>query len=146
MSARRSRHLLMQALVRSSPLFGVRPDLGLVDTELAELGRCTKLQPLYRQRLLQVIHASRAIDTYLSAILTANGQSPKSGIGGKLHQLKGLPPTVRGHLNHATASAFETAIAHKRNRYAHLAGSFPNSQQEADRFVAEVHACLAMIV
>jgi hypothetical protein len=136
----------MQALVRSSPLFGVRPDLGLVDAELEELGRCTKLQPLYRQRLLQIIHAGRAIDTLLSAILDTYGQSPKSGIGGKLHQLKTLPPAARGYLNHATAIAFEIAIAHKRNRYAHKAGSFPNSQLEVDRFVAEVHACLAMIV
>lgn len=146
MSARKSRHLLMQALVRSSPLFSARPDLRLVDVELTELGRCTGLQPLYRQRLLQVIHASRAIDTLLTAILVTNGQSPKSGIGGKLHQLKLLPPAARGHLDHAAASAFEIAIAHKRNRYAHLAGTFPSSQQEADRFVSEVHACLAMIV
>jgi hypothetical protein len=135
----------MQALVRSSPLFGVLPDLNWVDAELAELGRC-KLQPLYRQRLLQVIHASRAIDTFLSAILVKNGQSPKSGIGGKLHQLKTLPPTVRGYLNHAMASAFEIAIAKKRNRYAHTAGSFPTSQHEADQFVSEVHACLTKIV
>jgi hypothetical protein len=145
MSARKSRHLLMQALVRSSPLFGVRSELNHVDAELAELGRCTKLQPLHRQRLLQVIHASRAIDTLLSAILVTYGQSPKTGIGGKLHQLKALPPATRGYINHATASAFDTAIAHKRNRYAHMAGSFPNSQQEADQFVSEVHACLAMI-
>jgi hypothetical protein len=146
MSARKSRHLLMQALLRSSPLFGLRPDLNLIDKELEELGRCTKLQPLYRQRLLQVIHASRAIDTFLSAVLLTNGHAPRNGIGGKLHQLKMLPPNARGYLNHAAASAFQTSIADKRNRYAHAAGCFPTSQQEADKFVAEVYACLAMII
>lgn len=146
MSARKSRHLLMQALVRSSALYGAHPQPADIDAELEELGRCSRLQPVRRQRLLQVIHASRAIDTCLSTILVANGKTNPTGIGGKLHKLKSLPPTTRGYLNHATASAFEISIARKRNRYAHSAGAFPNSTQEVDSFVAEVHACLAMVV
>lgn len=145
MSARKSRHLLMQAIIRSSPLYGTEPQLSHVEAELAELGRCARLQPVNRQRLLQVLHASRAIDTCLSTILRANGITPSHGIGGKLRQLKTLPPTTRGYLNHAAAIAFDTAIAYKRNRYAHAAGTFPTSTQEVDTFVSEIHACLTMI-
>jgi len=146
MSSRKSRHQLMQALLRSSPLYSMDPELARIELELTELGRCTRLQPVSRQRLLQIIHAGRAIDTYLSRLLIANGINPATGIGGKLHQLKSLPATRRGYLSHSAASAFEISIARKRNRYAHLAGAFPNSTQEVDQFVGEVHSCLCRIV
>jgi len=89
MSARKSRHLLMQALVRSSALYGAHPQLADIDAELEELGRCSRLQPVRRQRLLQVIHASRAIDTCLSTILVANGKTNPTGIGGKARAVFG---------------------------------------------------------
>jgi len=146
MSARKSRHLLMQALVRGSSMYAAGPDLRQVDVELSELGRCVRLQPLNRQRLLQVIHATRALDTCLASILRSNGITPEHGIGKMLRQLRTLHPTVRGHLDHTTATAFNYSIAYKRNRYAHRAGSFPASTQEVDQLVAEVHACMALIL
>lgn len=146
MSARKSRHLLMQALVRGAPAYTTDPLMQAVDRELQELGRCLRLQPVTRQRLLQVIHASRAFDTCLGSILRANGKVPQSGIGHMLHQLRTLPPAMRGYLNHSGAVAFSTSIAHPRNKYAHTAGSFPTSTQEVDRLVSEVHACMSIIL
>jgi hypothetical protein len=146
MSAQRSRHLLMQALVRGSASYGTSPTLNNVDAELEELGRCARLQPLKRQRLLQVIHASRAIDTCLASILRDNGITPEHGIGKMLKQLTSLHPSIRGYLDHSRVSAFRSSIANKRNHYAHNAASFPNSTQEVDKLVAEVHACMAMIL
>lgn len=146
MSARRSRHQLMQALVKGAPLYGVDPLMQAVNRELEELGRCTRLSPLTRQRLLQVIHASRALDTCLSAVLRAKGVAPNHGIGKMLHQLRTLPPATRGYLDHAAASAFVSSNANPRNRYAHRAASFPTSTQEVDRLVAEVHACMCIIL
>ncbi|WP_214647901.1 hypothetical protein [Novosphingobium aerophilum] len=146
MSARKSRHQLMQALVRGSTIYLGDPDVAHVDTELGELGRCLRLQPPKRQRLLQVMHASRALDTLLSSILKSHGVQPAHGIGKMLHQLKGLPPAAQGYLDHKTSTAFVSAIAHKRNRYAHRANAFPTSNQEVDRLVAEIHACMAMIL
>ena len=146
MSSQRSRHKLMQALVKGTPSYGTDPLLQAVDNELQELGRCVRLQPLTRQRLLQVLHASRAIDTCLRSILLAHGITPASGIGKMLHQLRSLSPAKRGYLNHSAAAAFVASIANPRNRYAHTAGSFPSSTQEVDRIVSEVHACMAMIL
>jgi hypothetical protein len=145
-SGQRSRHILIQAIVRGSPAFGSRVELNHVDDELAELGRCTGLQPLHRQRLLQVFHATRALDTCLAVVLSMNGQMPKHGLGKMLHQLRTLPQGTRGYLSHSAASAFASAIAYKRNHYAHRAGSFPTSTQEVDRIVAEVHACLVTVL
>jgi hypothetical protein len=145
-SSRKSRHQLMQALLKGAPSYGTDPLLQAVDNELQELGRCVRLQPLTRQRLLQVLHASRAIDTCLRSILVAYGISPAFGIGKMLHQLRSLPPATRGYLSHAAAAAFVASIANPRNRYAHVAGSFPSSTREVDRIVSEVHACMAMIL
>lgn len=144
--SRRSRHKLMQALVRASAAYYTEPRCKEVESELEELGNCTRTQPLKRQRLLQVIHAGRSIDTCLSIILAANGVSAGHGIGGKLNQLKSLHPSTRGYLDHATATAFRISIADKRNRYAHNAGAFPTSTNEVDTFVSEVHACLSMVL
>jgi len=146
MSARKARYQLMQALVRGSASFGVDPDLGQVDFELAELGKCVRLQPLNRQRLLQVIHASRALDTCLGSILRGSGIVPKHGIGKMLRQLMTLSPSVRGHLGNANVAAFISTIANKRNRYMHRAGSFPSSTQEVDKLVAEIHSCMSMVL
>lgn len=146
MSTMRSRNKLMQALVRGSTIYGTTPELNHVDAELEELGRCRGMQPVKRQRLLQVFHASRALDTCLASVLRSHNRTPRSGIGTMLNQLKTLPPNARGYLDHNTARAFKSTIAHKRNRYAHRAGEFPTSSQEADSLVAEVHACMAMIL
>lgn len=146
MSARRSRHKLMQALIKGSAAYNTNPGYSNVEAEIEELGNCIRLQPLKRQRLLQVIHAGRSIDTCLSLILIDNGIVPSHGIGGKLKQLKSLNPSTRGYLDHATATAFGKSIANKRNIYAHRAGAFPTSTSEVDTFVAEVHACLTMLL
>ncbi|HVJ78103.1 MAG TPA: hypothetical protein VM620_09730 [Hyphomicrobium sp.] len=146
MSVRKSRHQAMLALLVGSATYGARREIAQIALELSELGRCSRLQPLNRQRLLQVIHASRAIDTCLSTILAANGINPKSGIGGKLYQLNGIPRGRRGHLPTQQAKNFEVAIAHKRNRYTHSAGAFPTSAHEVDTFVSDVQACLTMVL
>ncbi|WP_145924236.1 MULTISPECIES: hypothetical protein [unclassified Rhizobium] len=117
-----------------------------VDEELGELGRCNKMQPPNRQRLLQVIHATRALDSCLNAVLTHHALTPKHGIGKMLHQLPSLHPSLRGHLPYSTVVAYVSAIAMPRNRYAHRAGSFPNSTHEVDKIISEVHACLASIL
>lgn len=146
MSSRKSRHSLMQAIVRGSLSYGSIPEYNHIDAELEELGRCSRVAPVGRQRLLQVLHATRALDTCLSAILRANNVTPKPGIGGRLHQLKNLPKGVRGYLDHSAASGFTSSIAHKRNRYAHTAAAFPSSTHEVDSIVAEVHSCLSKIL
>lgn len=145
MSARKSRHMLMQALIRGSVLYGTRPKLRDVDAELAELGRCVRLKPIHRQRLLQIFHASRALDTCLAEFLWSNGVTPQHGIGKMLNQLKAQQPPLKG-FNNATASAFRSSIADKRNRYAHNAGNFPSSTREVDSLVSEVHSCMTQIL
>lgn len=146
MSSRKSRHKLMQVLVKGSAGYGTVPGYNQVESELEELGNCGRIQPLKRQRLLQVIHASRSIDTCLSLILRANGVNPSYGIGGQLMQLKTLHPSIRGYLDHPTATTFRKSISDRRNIYAHRAGEFPRSTKEVDDFVSEVHACLTMVL
>lgn len=146
MSARKARHKAMQAIVRGSSLYGTCPELNHVEQEFAELGACNAMQPLKRQRFLQIMHAARALDTTLHVVIKAAGGAPRHGIGKMLHQLPSLPPSSRGHLSSPVATSFVSSICTSRNRYAHKAGAFPTSQQEADSLVAEVHACVALIL
>lgn len=146
MSARKARHKTMQALVRGSRLFGANPDLNHVDNELGDLGRCNSLQPVRRQRFLQIMHATRALDTTLTVVLTSAGLVPRHGIGKMLHQLPSLPRTTQGYLSQSAKTSFVTGICPTRNRYAHKAGAFPTSQREVDIVVSEIHACMAAVL
>jgi hypothetical protein len=146
MSARRSRHLAIQALVRGSSLFTTNPELSQVDAELEELGRCNALQPVKRQRLLQVIHSTRALDTSLLVVLRHHGKDPKYSIGKMLHQLPSLPSGAVGHLTHNAVVGFVGGICGLRNRYAHKAGAFPTSTLEVDGLVARIHSCILAIL
>lgn len=141
-----ARHKLMQALVRGSAHYGTAVRLNHVEDELDELGRCDRVEPIRRRRLLKLIHAARAIDTTLGVILDANGISPQHGIGNRLNQLKTLAPATRGYLNHTTVVAYRTSIANVRNNYAHNAGAFPTSTHEIEGFVSEVHACMTLVL
>lgn len=141
-----ARHRLMQALVRGSAHYGAAVRLNHVEDELSELGSADRAKPVKRQRLLKIIHASRAIDTTLGVILVANGKTPPHGIGKRLEQLKSLAPATRGYMDHPTFVTYRTSIAKVRNVYAHNAGSFPTSTLEVDTFVSEVHACMALIL
>ena len=141
-----ARHKLMHALVRGSTHYGTTTRLNQVEEELGELGRCDRVEPIRRRRLLKVIHAARAIDTTLGVILDVNGISPQHGIGKRLDQLKTLAPTTRGYLEHTTVVAYRTSIANVRNNYAHNAGAFPTSTAETEGFISEVHACMTLIL
>lgn len=146
MGGKKDRHLTMKALISGSTYYGRAADLNHVDTELTELGRCNRLQPVKRQRLLQILHATRALDTCLHAILSINGKIPQHSIGPMLHQLKALPPHVRGYLDDSTVRAFVASISRKRNLYVHRAASFPSSTQEVERVLSEIDACLTRIL
>lgn len=141
-----ARHKLMQALVRGSAHYGAAAHLNRVEEELDELGRCNRVEPIRRRRLLMVMHASRAIDTTLGVILDANGIKPEHGIGKRLDQLKKLPPATRGYLDHTTVVVYRKSIANVRNTYAHDAGAFPSSSLETESLVSEVHACMALVL
>ncbi|MFD1949458.1 hypothetical protein ACFSGX_01590 [Sphingomonas arantia] len=144
--SKKSRHLLMQALVRASVHYGTDPRLNHVESELSELGACDRIKTVPRQRLLKVLHAGRVIDTTLGVILDAAGKPQKYGIGNRLDQLKTLPPATRGYMDHTTVGTYRLSVAKVRNKYAHNAGSFPTSTIETDKFVSEVHACMALIL
>lgn len=141
-----ARHKLMLALVRGSTHYGADVRLNHVEEELSELGSVERAKPVKRQRLLKIIHASRAIDTTLGVILDVNGITPLHGIGKRLAQLKTLPPATRGYIDHPTMVTYRASVAGVRNKYAHNAGAFPTATLEVEKFVSEVQACMVLIL
>jgi hypothetical protein len=121
--------------------------LAQVEHELVELEHCDRVMPEKRKRLLQVLHATRALDTTLGEVLVQNGiSSPPMSLGPRLRQLAHIPSGTRGHLSQSAIQGYVAAISTGRNKYAHRANAFPSSTLEVDRIVSEVGACLADIL
>jgi hypothetical protein len=110
--------------------------------ELDELYDARLVRKRDRRRLLQVLHASRAVDTALAAILAADGVSPAPrSIGQSLNKLGSRG--VHGRTLTATdVRTYSARFRVVRNMYAHDAGAFP-SESEAATHIADMETCLA---
>lgn len=143
MSASGKRHETLRAIVRGSSSFLLAPEFSKVDTELLELTRCSRIQPEKRKRLLQAIHATRALDTSLGALLTLHGVAPEHSLGPRMSQMANLPTHLRGHLPQSLVIGFRKSICDKRNKCVHNADHYPASSQEIDVLVSDIQTCLS---
>lgn len=96
--------------------------------------------------LLQIVHACRGLDTYLSTFIRSqnyNNWHSATGLGGYLYRLKdgiGNPPTHR--LPENDRQHFQDEIVDTRNRFFHNAGVYPSDLREVRELLAEMEACL----
>lgn len=90
--------------------------------------------------LLSVLHTTRALDTTLRELLTANGWGAGSNLNEHLKVL-----AARTVLSSIEVQAFRKEIVYKRNKYMHEAGATPE-QLEADRILREMEVCLVIVV
>jgi hypothetical protein len=129
----------VKALVVGVPGFAaVRGDVVI---ELDELYDARLVRKRQRRRLLQVIHASRAVDTALATILVADGVSPAPrSIGESLNKLRSRG-VHGGKLTATDVTTYSARFRVVRNRYAHDAGAFP-SETEAAIHIADMETCL----
>ena len=103
--------------------------------------------PGNRGALLHVLHTTRVLDTTLQEFLQQRAIPAP------------VPPNLRAYLNkltnHGAAGVgtlptsrrdhYKHSIVDKRNLYMHQADTFP-SKVEADRLLAEMHACVAEVL
>jgi hypothetical protein len=134
----------MRALVAGASCAATLQD---VDNELHEIIGATKVQLERRKHLLQILHATRALDTVLGKVLASYGTSsiPHS-IGPRLRCFAALPTMHAGHITLRTVHQFNQSICNPRNRYMHNADAFPRSAREADRLISAVEACFVAAV
>lgn len=143
MSASGKRHETLRAIVRGSSQYLLAPEFERVDAELLELTRCARIQPERRKRLLQAIHATRALDTSLGVLLNLHGVAPEQSLGPRMTQMANLPANLRGHLPQSVVLSFRASICNKRNKCVHNADHYPTSAHEVDALVSDIETCLS---
>ena len=139
--AHRKRVEALKALVIANVLPGTS---AVVNDEFERVCQAGRIRQLPRRYLLEVIHASRALDTGLKVYIAQATGHHLRNIGGMLKFAR----DVGIHGNRLPASSHNShygAVAKVRNHYAHEAGAFPANSPEVEQLLDDMNACLAEI-
>jgi hypothetical protein len=142
MANHRQRITAIQALVAGSVL-GNTPLGAVVNAEFDEAVRAGRVRILNRRYLLQVLHATRALDSALRAFIVHHG-IPNGGnsLGSYLYALRNNPLAIPSQLTEAQRLYFQNQIVDARNTYMHQAGAAPLNDNELAILVADMETCL----
>lgn len=118
-----------------------------IDGELNQVVQVERIPDLARRTLLQVLHATRAMDSALKAYLAMRGcKVDRNSLGGYLTSL--TKPSVPGmrKLRESQKARYQQNIVEVRNRYMHEAGAFPNTETQITQLLGEMEACLSEVL
>jgi hypothetical protein len=121
-------------------------DRAAINREFNEIIGVERVQSLDRRRLLQVLHASRAFNSFL--LETVRQQDPtttSNTIGQLLDEMAKLPSGSRGHLNPRECDRYKRKIRDPRNRVMHSARALPGPA-EVFALLAEVATCITDVL
>jgi len=144
-SGHRRRVSTLQAIVAGSPVAG-DPRALVVHGEFELVFECGRVHRLDRRWLLQIIHASRALDTTLTVFTALNGRRGRSTLGQCLVWLQNQLAPARRRLPPRERRAFQNNIVRVRNRYMHEAGALPQDVAEVTDLLDEMGACLVRVL
>lgn len=117
-----------------------------INRELNEIVNVEQVQPQERRRLLQVLHASRAFNSFLLGTVRLHHPStPLNATGPLLDEMTKLPTGSRGHLHPSDCTRYERKIGDPRNRVMHSARALPNPA-EVYGFLGEVATCVSDVL
>jgi hypothetical protein len=136
----------LQALVAGS-VVAAAPDHNDIQSEFNEVYQVRKVPQLARRRLLQVLHSSRALDTFLAVFINHHGINPNvSSLGGYLAALTNHTVNAISRLPNTDRSRYQTNIVVRRNHYMHRAGAFPNYDPEVLTLLADIETCITQVI
>jgi hypothetical protein len=124
-----------------------QPEMTDIDSELKELAVSSRVWRRRRKYLLQVLHTTRTLDTFLVSFTSHHGCKVSGKSLGRYlvalrdHNLKHLRA-----LTEAERKQFQDAIVDLRNTYMHAAGRFPATDAEISKLLSDMHACLSCVV
>ena len=138
----------LQALVRGSA--ALASNLPVCKTLLDEFDEAKGALRLaaHRRYLLQVLHATRALDGSLKAFNTYHGilGTNSHSLGQYLWDLNRHGKAGLGALARLRVQTFQKNIVTERNRYMHVPGQYPQSKDEILTLLGEMDACLAEVL
>jgi hypothetical protein len=130
----------LRMLVGSHPLLVNSPLGGDVVRELQRVVDTKRIAGGDRW-LLQVLHTTRALDTYLSQVVAQRGWTAKSpSLGSYLFVLKSQGVIVENQRSH-----WQKNLVDPRNKYMHTANKMP-PQHLANDLLNEMDACMSAVL
>jgi hypothetical protein len=136
----------LQILINGSRKISDPAKKTVILDEFEEISRSSALQPLRRRRLLNALHAARALEGVVlqvighhAIIVPANRRS----LGGYLHALAYATPPLLPALLRVKC---QNEVVKLRNRLAHETGYYPAGEIEVDRALRRVEDCLTTIL
>jgi len=101
-----------------------------------------------RRYLLQVLHATRALDGSLKTFNTYHGilGAKSCSLGSYLRDLHQHRKLGLGTLPKSRVQDFQKNIVDERNRYMHSPGQYPQSKDEILTLLGEMDSCLSEVL
>lgn len=144
--SRRQRHETMKALALGATVISSPDAYAQIVAELDELGRTTRIMPMKRRRLLQSMHALRALELAMKAVLRGNGITPAHSMGDLLKQLGNLNSGNPSRLEPGVRIRLHNGLREYRNKLMHQANFYPTASHELEQMLSEAETCFALIV
>ncbi|HEX8360453.1 MAG TPA: hypothetical protein VF613_10110 [Longimicrobium sp.] len=118
--------------------------------EMNEVNRVRGVTPGQRMRLLQVLHATRALDSTLAAFIAQRpvpvGAKVPHSLGQYIHLLENHTDVTIGRLPAGSKGRYQTTIANPRNRFMHEAGAYPAHDRDIRSLLGEMQACITAVL
>lgn len=138
MASHRARIAALSALIASASMPATQRQR--VSDEFDAVVVAARTRNVPRRHLIQLLHATRGLDSGTSQIILSSGGTLQPSLGAMLYWLRNtgiggmtLPEATRHH--------YQTTIVDVRNRYVHEAGAFP-TDSELLLLLSEMEACL----
>ena len=137
----------MTALVSGSRIMNHNSQMrNTVVGEFQDVIRAANVAQNNRRYHLQVLHSTRALDSFLKeAAVHHKCTGKRTSLGANLINLKTPSISSTSRLTDDEVGHYQTNIVNVRNRYMHQAGTSPVSNSEVDKLLSYMHACLARV-
>lgn len=144
MSIDKKRIEALKAVVAGSIIPSTKSQV--INNEFQEVYRVHTIQPLARRRLLQILHSTRALDSFLSEFTNYYGcRGTNHSLGSYLRSLENHASPRIARLKTGRSQYYQNKIVNQRNHYMHEAGASPSNDKEIASILAEMQVCLVEI-
>lgn len=147
MSTLRRRLETMKALTVSSTEIAASPTTqAAIKWEFDEALSAGNLSFGSRRFLLQVLHSTRALDTFLSSFLSFHAIVPGKSLRNHLNNLEGYTGNSFSRLPGGRAQYYQNTVIDSRNKYMHQAGTSPQDHFEMVTLLTEMQKCFSEVL
>ncbi len=141
MSVTKARITAMKAIIAGSCIPAT--DIYAINQEFDEVRHAESARPLARRRLLQILHSTRALDSFLKAFTDSYGcRGTAHSLGQYLRALESHTNPRLQNLTARKRTYFQSKVVDPRNKYLHEAGSSPTNDNLVMALLSDMQLCL----